>query len=90
MIRLGQALKLANLAEDGHHAKTLVSEGRRCRSTVPWRPARGAAAPGDVLAVPGSGVRPSPSSHVRALRHPPPQWVRQSGANSRVTGVLSP
>lgn len=27
MIRLGQALKLANLAEDGNHAKELVAEG---------------------------------------------------------------
>ena len=27
MIRLGQALKLANLAEDGNHAKELISEG---------------------------------------------------------------
>lgn len=27
MIRLGQALKLANLAEDGNHAKELIAEG---------------------------------------------------------------
>ena len=28
MIRLGQALKLANLAEDGNQAKELIAEGR--------------------------------------------------------------
>ena len=58
MIRLGQALKLANLAEDGHHAKTLVSEGAvQVNGAVETR--RGAAArPGDVLAVPGSGMPP--------------------------------
>ncbi|MCT1802545.1 hypothetical protein CKW39_03355 [Kocuria sp. WRN011] len=27
MIRLGQALKLANLADDGNHAKELIAEG---------------------------------------------------------------
>lgn len=58
MIRLGQALKLANLAEDGHHAKTLVSEGAvQVNGAVETR--RGTQLhPGDVLAVPGSGMPP--------------------------------
>ena len=56
MIRLGQALKLANLAEDGHVAKTLVSEGRvTVNGAVETR--RGAQLhPGDVVAVEGSGL----------------------------------
>ena len=58
MIRLGQALKLANLAEDGHHAKTLVSEGAvHVNGVVETR--RGAQLhPGDVLEVPASGMPP--------------------------------
>ncbi|CAL8897092.1 hypothetical protein KVA01_18700 [Kocuria varians] len=60
MIRLGQALKLANLAEDGHDAKTLVSEGRvLVNGAVETR--RGAQLhPGDTVGVEGSelpGVR---------------------------------
>ncbi|RKQ33402.1 RNA-binding S4 domain-containing protein [Kocuria tytonis] len=56
MIRLGQALKLANLAEDGHVAKTLVAEGRvTVNGAVETR--RGAQLhPGDVVAVEGSGL----------------------------------
>ncbi|MDO4920027.1 RNA-binding S4 domain-containing protein [Kocuria sp.] len=55
MIRLGQALKLANLAEDGHVAKSLVAEGRvTVNGAVETR--RGAQLhSGDVVGVTGSG-----------------------------------
>ena len=58
MIRVGQALKLANLAEDGHHAKTLVAEGQvQVNGAVETR--RGAQLhAGDVLSVPESGLPP--------------------------------
>ena len=55
-IRLGQALKLANLAEDGQHAKHLVAEGK---VTVNGREERRRGAQlqhGDVIEVLGSGL----------------------------------
>ncbi|GHD87433.1 MULTISPECIES: RNA-binding S4 domain-containing protein [Kocuria] len=58
MIRLGQALKLANLAEDGQHAKHLVSEGQvTVNGAVELR--RGAQLhAGDVIAVVGAELPP--------------------------------
>ena len=56
-IRLGQLLKLASLAEDGIHAKELISEGRvTVNGEVVTR--RGAQIrPGDVVCVNGECVR---------------------------------
>lgn len=58
MIRLGQALKLANLAEDGQYAKHLVSEGQvTVNGAVELR--RGAQLhAGDVIAVVGAELPP--------------------------------
>lgn len=56
MIRLGQALKLANLAEDGNEAKHLIADGR---VTVNGREERRRGAqlhPGDVIEVLGSDL----------------------------------
>lgn len=56
MIRLGQALKLADLAEDGHQAKHLIAEGM---VTVNGREERRRGAqlhPGDVIEVLGSDL----------------------------------
>lgn len=56
-IRLGQLLKLANLAEDGIHAKELISEGIvTLNDQVETR--RGAQVrPGDVVCVEGECVK---------------------------------
>lgn len=58
-IRLGQLLKLANLAEDGIHAKELISEGAvTLNGQVETR--RGAQVrPGDVVCVEGECVKVS-------------------------------
>ncbi|HST71555.1 MULTISPECIES: RNA-binding S4 domain-containing protein [Kocuria] len=57
MIRLGQALKLANLAEDGAHARSLVEEGRvRVNGEVETRRGRQLHA-GDVVSAHGTSVR---------------------------------
>lgn len=56
MIRLGQALKLANLAGDGNEAKHLIADGR---VTVNGREERRRGAqlhPGDVIAVLGADL----------------------------------
>lgn len=56
MIRLGQALKLANLAEDGNEAKHLIADGK---VTVNGREDRRRGAqlhPGDVIEVLGSDL----------------------------------
>lgn len=57
MIRLGQALKLANLAEDGAHARVLVEEGEvSVNGEVETRRGR-QLVPGDVVAAGGASVR---------------------------------
>jgi ribosome-associated protein len=57
MIRLGQALKLANLAEDGAHARGLVESGEvTVNGEVETRRGR-QLHPGDVVAAGGSAVR---------------------------------
>lgn len=57
MIRLGQALKLANLAEDGAHARALVEEGGvRVNGEVETRRGR-QLRPGDVVSASGAAVR---------------------------------
>lgn len=57
MIRLGQALKLANLAEDGVHARVLVEEGQvSVNGEVETRRGR-QLHPGDVVAAGGTSVR---------------------------------
>jgi ribosome-associated protein len=57
MIRLGQALKLANLAEDGAQARTLVEDGRvQVNGEVETRRGR-QLHPGDVVTARGSSVR---------------------------------
>ncbi|MHA7277566.1 RNA-binding S4 domain-containing protein [Arthrobacter sp. Hz1] len=57
MIRLGQLLKLANLAEDGAQAKELVDNGLvKVNGAIEER--RGAQLhPGDVVTVNGASVR---------------------------------
>ncbi|WP_051427631.1 RNA-binding S4 domain-containing protein [Arthrobacter sp. H20] len=57
MIRLGQLLKLANLAEDGAQAKELVDHGLvKVNGAIEER--RGAQLhPGDVVSVNGASVR---------------------------------
>ncbi|GEO91772.1 hypothetical protein KFL01_10780 [Kocuria flava] len=57
MIRLGQALKLANLAEDGAQARALVEDGQvRVNGEVETRRGR-QLHPGDVVAAGGAAVR---------------------------------
>jgi len=57
MIRLGQALKLANLAEDGAHARGLVEDGRvSVNGEVETRRGR-QLHPGDVVTLGPDSVR---------------------------------
>lgn len=57
MIRLGQALKLANLAEDGAQARALVENGQvQVNGEVETRRGR-QLHPGDVVAAGGAAVR---------------------------------
>ncbi|MFC4902383.1 RNA-binding protein [Kocuria sp. CNJ-770] len=57
MIRLGQALKLANLAEDGAQARSLVEEGRvSVNGEVETRRGR-QLHPGDVVSTGDAAVR---------------------------------
>lgn len=57
MIRLGQALKLANLAEDGAHARSLV-EGGLVSVNGELETRRGRQLhPGDVVSAGGASVR---------------------------------
>lgn len=57
MIRLGQALKLANLAEDGAHARGLVEDGQvSVNGEVETRRGR-QLHPGDVVSAGGASVR---------------------------------
>lgn len=57
MIRLGQALKLADLAENGAHARTLVDGGDvRVNGEVETRRGR-QLRPGDVVSTSGAAVR---------------------------------
>lgn len=62
MIRLGQLLKLANLAEDGTGAKDLIENGMvRVNGDIEERRGR-QLHPGDVIAAAGQTVRLVPSS----------------------------
>lgn len=57
MIRLGQALKLANVAEDGAQARALVEDGQvRVNGEVETRRGR-QLHPGDVVSARGASVR---------------------------------
>ena len=57
MIRLGQALKLANVAEDGAQARALVEDGQvRVNGEVETRRGR-QLHPGDVVSAAGVSVR---------------------------------
>lgn len=57
MIRLGQALKLANLAEDGAQARILVAEGAVAVNGVTETRRGRQLVPGDVVTVGGESVR---------------------------------
>lgn len=58
MIRLGQALKLANLAEDGHHAKELIAGGVVIVNGKEEQRRGAQLRHGDVIEVLGSGLEP--------------------------------
>lgn len=57
MIRLGQALKLANLAEDGAHARGLVENGEVSVNGEVERRRGRQLHPGDVVSAGGASVR---------------------------------
>lgn len=58
MIRLGQALKLANLAEDGNHAKVLIAGGVVIVNGKEEQRRGAQLHHGDVVEVLGSGLGP--------------------------------
>lgn len=58
MIRLGQALKLANLAEDGNHAKEVIAEGTVIVNGKEELRRGAQLHHGDVIEVLGSGLPP--------------------------------
>ena len=58
MIRLGQALKLANLADDGNHAKELIAEGVVIVNGKEEQRRGAQLHHGDVIEVLGSGLGP--------------------------------
>ncbi|WP_093338853.1 RNA-binding S4 domain-containing protein [Pseudonocardia ammonioxydans] len=58
-IRIGQFLKLANLAEDGVHARELLEDGLVTVNGTPEHRRGAQLHRGDVVAVDGHAVRPA-------------------------------